>query len=204
MKYNHIVEGKFISRPNRFVAYVDIDGKTEKVHVKNTGRCRELLTENAIVYLEKSENGQRATAYDLIAVRKGERLVNMDSNAPNKAVGEWLLTKALFPSLKTVQAEKTYKNSRFDFYVETEEEKIFLEVKGVTLEKENAAYFPVGTCRKACGGTGGGKKGRLRGIYCFCDTDGGNGLFLSEPGDTAGFCAGTGTGGTGRGGNPCI
>lgn len=142
MKYNHIVEGKFISRPNRFVAYVDIDGKTEKVHVKNTGRCRELLTENAIVYLEKSENGQRATAYDLIAVRKGERLVNMDSNAPNKAVGEWLLTKAFFPSLKTVQAEKTYKNSRFDFYVETEEEKIFLEVKGVTLEKENAAYFP--------------------------------------------------------------
>lgn len=142
MKYNHIVEGKFISRPNRFIAYVDIDGKTEKVHVKNTGRCRELLTENAIVYLEKSENGQRATAYDLIAVRKGERLVNMDSNAPNKAVGEWLLTRELFPSLRTVQAEKTYKNSRFDFYVETEEEKIFLEVKGVTLEKGNAVYFP--------------------------------------------------------------
>lgn len=131
-----------MNRPNRFIAYVDINGKTEKVHVKNTGRCRELLVENAVVYLEKSENKERSTAYDMIAVKKGERMINMDSNAPNRAVGEWLLTKELFPSLKGVWAEKTYKNSRFDFYVETEEEKIFLEVKGVTLEKENAAFFP--------------------------------------------------------------
>lgn len=142
MKYNHITEGRFISRPNRFIAYVDIAGKTEKVHVKNTGRCRELLTDHADVYLEKSDNKERSTAYDLIAVKKAGRMINMDSNAPNKAVGEWLLTKELFPSLTGVIAEKTYKNSRFDFYVETEEEKIFLEVKGVTLEKENAAYFP--------------------------------------------------------------
>ncbi len=142
MKYDQITEGRFINRPNRFTAYVDICGKTEKVHVKNTGRCRELLTDHAEVYLEKSDKKERSTAYDLVAVRKADRMINMDSNAPNKAVGEWLLSKELFPSLKRVTAEKTYKNSRFDFYVETEEEKIFLEVKGVTLEKENAAYFP--------------------------------------------------------------
>lgn len=154
MRYGNIAEGKFISRPNRFIAYVAIGGKTEKVHVKNTGRCRELLTEDAVVYLEKSGGGgegsgnkrqggrKRVTEYDLVAVEKGSRVVNVDSNAPNRAVGEWLQGKELFPSLKTVQAEKTYKNSRFDFYVETEEDRIFLEVKGVTLEKENVAYFP--------------------------------------------------------------
>ena len=142
MNYKQIIEGRFISRPNRFIAYVDIAGQTEKVHVKNTGRCRELLTQQATVYLEKSENEARSTAYDLVAVKKGERMINMDSNAPNKAVGEWLLKKELFPDLTGVWAEKKYKNSRFDFYVETEQEKIFLEVKGVTLEKENGAYFP--------------------------------------------------------------
>lgn len=142
MEYERIAEGRFLSRQNRFIAYVDIGGKTEKVHVKNTGRCKELLVENAEVYLEKSGKEGRKTDYDLVAVRKGKRLINMDSNAPNKAVGEWLLKKELFPSLKEVRAEKTYKNSRFDFYIETEEEKIFLEVKGVTLERENGAYFP--------------------------------------------------------------
>ena len=142
MKYREIVEGRFKSRPNRFIAYVNIGGRQEKAHVKNTGRCKELLVDNAVVYLEKNEGGKRATAYDLVAVQKGNRLINMDSNAPNKAVGEWLLKKELFPSLKSIRAEKTYKNSRFDFYVETEEEKIFLEVKGVTLERENGAYFP--------------------------------------------------------------
>lgn len=142
MKYGKIIEGRFLSRPNRFIAYVNIGGRTEKVHVKNTGRCKELLVEEGTVYLEKSEKPGRTTNYDLIAVRKGERLINMDSNAPNKAVGEWLWKKELFPSLKSVRAEKTYKNSRFDFYVETQEDKVFLEVKGVTLERENGAYFP--------------------------------------------------------------
>lgn len=123
MKYSNITEAVFLSRPNRFIAYVDLDGKTEKVHVKNTGRCRELLTENAKVYLEKSTNAKRSTAYDLVAVKKGERIINMDSNAPNKAVGEWLSGKELFPTLREVRAEKTYKNSRFDFYVETQETK---------------------------------------------------------------------------------
>ncbi|TCL60598.1 A/G-specific DNA-adenine glycosylase [Kineothrix alysoides] len=131
-----------MERPNRFIAYVEINGKKEKVHVKNTGRCRELLTPGATVYLEKSDNGERATAYDLVSVKKGERMINMDSSAPNKAVHEWLLKKELFPGLKNVYPEKVYRNSRFDFYIETEEEKIFLEVKGVTLEKDNAVYFP--------------------------------------------------------------
>jgi len=142
MKYNNIVEGRFESRPNRFIAYVAMNGQREKVHVKNTGRCRELLTEQATVYLEKSDNAERSTAYDLVAVRKGKRLVNMDSQAPNKAVGEWLLTGELFPDVTEVKPEKTYGNSRFDFYVEAGERKIFVEVKGVTLERDDVVLFP--------------------------------------------------------------
>lgn len=142
MKYNNIAEGRFESRPNRFIAYVTVNGSREKVHVKNTGRCRELLTEQAVVYLEKSDNETRSTAYDLVAVKKGERMVNMDSQAPNKAVGEWLLTGELFPDVKEVKAEKTYGNSRFDFYVEADNRKIFMEVKGVTLERDGAVLFP--------------------------------------------------------------
>lgn len=149
MKYSNITEAVFLSRPNRFIAYVDLDGKTEKVHVKNTGRCRELLIDNAKVYLEKSTNAKRSTAYDLVAVKKGERIINMDSDAPNKAVGEWLSGKELFPTLREVRAEKTYKNSRFDFYVETQETKAFLEVKGVTLERDNAVYFPDAPSKRA-------------------------------------------------------
>lgn len=142
MRYENITKGRFISRPNRFIAYVDIGGAEERVHVKNTGRCGELLVDGAQVYLEKSGNNSRSTAYDLVAVKKGDRLINMDSNAPNKAVGEWLLKKELFPGLKYMQPEKTYGKSRLDFYVETEDKKIFLEVKGVTLERENVMYFP--------------------------------------------------------------
>lgn len=149
MKYDNITEGRFISRPNRFIAWVDIEGTLQKVHVKNTGRCRELLIEGAVVYLEKSGNAERTTAYDLVAVKKGSRMINMDSGAPNKAVNEWLLRSGLFSGIKTVKPETTYKNSRFDFYIETETEKIFLEVKGVTLEKENAAYFPDAPSQRA-------------------------------------------------------
>ena len=142
MQYNHITQGRFIERPNRFIAKVEIDGRVETVHVKNTGRCKELLTKGARVYLEKSDNAERSTAYDLVAVEKGERLINMDSQAPNKAVGEWLLEKELFPDLVLVRPETTYGNSRFDFYVETESEKIFMEVKGVTLEEDGMVRFP--------------------------------------------------------------
>lgn len=142
MKYSNIKRGRFESRPNRFIAYVDIDGKREKVHVKNTGRCRELLTEGAEVYLEKSDNPDRSTAYDLVAVKKGSCMINMDSQAPNQVVGEWLLKKELFPDTILVKPETTYRNSRFDFYVETNTDKIFLEVKGVTLEQDGIVLFP--------------------------------------------------------------
>ena len=145
MKYEHIVEGRFIERPNRFVAYVDIDGKREKVHVKNTGRCRELLQDNAQVFLSYSDNASRSTAYDLVAVKKGDRMVNMDSQAPNIAVKEWLEVgkeHTVFGKITYVKPEKTYENSRFDFYVEDGEERAFLEVKGVTLEDNGIVRFP--------------------------------------------------------------
>ena len=142
MRYKHIVQAVFTERPNRFIAYVDIDGKREKVHVKNTGRCRELLQPGAKVYLEKSDNPDRTTGYDLVAVQKGSLLINMDSQAPNKVVEEWLYQKELFPDLVSVRPETKYGNSRFDFYVETKQEKIFIEVKGVTLEEDGVVRFP--------------------------------------------------------------
>lgn len=140
MKYQNIVEGRFVSRPNRFVAHVDIGGKTEVCHVKNTGRCRELLTEGAQVWLEKAEpSAKRKTLYDLVAVRKGDRLINMDSGAPNAAAGEFLPT--VFPN-SIIRAEYSYGNSRFDFYIERDGRKILLEVKGVTLEEDGIVRFP--------------------------------------------------------------
>ena len=142
MKYHNITEGIFLERPNRFVAYVEIDGKREKVHVKNTGRCAELLIKGATVYLEKSDNPKRTTAYDLVAVSKNGRMINIDSQAPNRAVEEWLYTKQLFPDLSFVRPETKYGNSRFDFYVEAGDRKIFIEVKGVTLEQEDIVMFP--------------------------------------------------------------
>jgi len=142
MRYENIVKGRFIQRPNRFVAYVDIDGRREKAHVKNTGRCRELLIPGATVYLERSGNPARSTAYDLVAVEKEGRMINMDSQAPNRVVLEWLQSRQLFPNLVSVRPETAYGSSRFDFYIETTSEKIFMEVKGVTLEEEGEARFP--------------------------------------------------------------
>ncbi len=142
MKYNHIVQGEFLERPNRFIAYVNIAGRKETVHVKNTGRCKELLLPGAEVYLEKSDNPDRKTQYDLIGVKKGEMLVNMDSQAPNKVVEEWLRAGGLFPDVVTVKPETFYGNSRFDFYIETATERIFMEVKGVTLEENGVVRFP--------------------------------------------------------------
>lgn len=143
MKYKEIVTAKFIERPNRFIAYVDIAGEKTKVHVKNTGRCRELLREQARVYLEKSDNPGRSTAYDLVAVDKGGVLVNMDSNAPNKVVGEWLQSGGLYEDVRLVRPETVFGSSRFDFYVEgTSGRKAFVEVKGVTLENDGVAAFP--------------------------------------------------------------
>lgn len=142
MKYNHIVPGIFLERSNRFIAYVEIAGRKETVHVKNTGRCRELLQPGALVYLEKSDNPARKTQYDLVAVQKGNLLINMDSQAPNKVVEEWLRAGELFSDVVTVRPETTYGNSRFDFYVETSTERIFIEVKGVTLEENGVVRFP--------------------------------------------------------------
>ena len=142
MQYINCYKGRFLERPNRFIAYVDIDGQREKVHVKNTGRCKEILLPDVDVYLEKSDNPARSTAYDLVAARKGERIINIDSQAPNKAVLEWLKAGGLFPDLTLVRPETTFGNSRFDFYAEREGEKIFIEVKGVTQEAEDIVMFP--------------------------------------------------------------
>ncbi|MCI9336663.1 MAG: A/G-specific adenine glycosylase [Lachnospiraceae bacterium] len=146
MEYKHIIKGRFLERPNRFIARVEIDNdgepKAETVHVKNTGRCLELLQRDACVYLEKSGNPARSTAYDLVAVQKGERLVNMDSQAPNRAVEEWLRGGGFRPDVTLVKPEARYGSSRFDFYVEAGGERIFVEVKGVTLEEEGVVRFP--------------------------------------------------------------
>lgn len=146
MNYKKIIEGKFISRPNRFIANVEIQGKTETVHVKNTGRCGELLVHGNKVYLSVSDNPGRKTKYDLIAVEKqknnGSMLVNMDSQAPNDAVEEWLKKGKLFSENAFIRREATHGGSRFDFYIEDGSRRAFLEVKGVTLESDGTASFP--------------------------------------------------------------
>ncbi len=142
MQYENITTGIFLERPNRFLAKVEVEGCIETVHVKNTGRCRELLVPGAQVYLDRSHVPGRKTLYDLVAVQKGERLINMDSQAPNRAVDQWLQEGGLFPSPSLVRPETKYGNSRFDFYVEADGEKIFIEVKGVTLEEEGVVRFP--------------------------------------------------------------
>ena len=140
MKYENIVKGEFVDRPNRFIANVLINGKLEICHVKNTGRCKELLIKGATVYLHKSNNPNRKTKYDLIAVQKGERLVNMDSQIVNYVALEYLTY--MFEDITYVKPECKYGNSRFDIYVETATDKIFVEVKGVTLENGSVVRFP--------------------------------------------------------------
>ncbi len=147
MKYSRVIEGVFLERPNRFIARVSIKGKTETVHVKNTGRCRELLQPGTRVYLEEADRPGRKTKYDLIAaekLRKGlpSLLINMDSQAPNQAAEEWLKQGTLFSKQAQIRREVKYKNSRFDFYIQEGKRRIFLEVKGVTLEQEGRVSFP--------------------------------------------------------------
>ena len=142
MIYDNIYKARFISRPNRFIANIEINGQPYVAHVKNTGRCRELLVENATVFVQKADNPNRKTPYDLIGVLKGERMINMDSQIPNKVFGQWAQTGGFFGNLKLIKAEKTYGNSRFDYYLESETDKIFVEVKGVTLEEEGVVLFP--------------------------------------------------------------
>lgn len=146
MRYNDIVSGIFLKRPNRFIAHVMIDGREEIVHVKNTGRCRELLIPGVTVYLQQHDNPKRKTRFSLIAVQKGELLVNMDSQAPNKvmleALSQGLSLPGLMSPLTKIQQESTYGNSRFDFYVEAGKQHAYLEIKGVTLEEGGVAKFP--------------------------------------------------------------
>ncbi|MBQ3557568.1 MAG: DNA/RNA nuclease SfsA [Oscillospiraceae bacterium] len=142
MQYKTIVPGRFIDRPNRFIAHVEIDGRAQTVHVKNTGRCRELLVPGATVYVQHSDAPNRKTAWDLIAVEKGERLINMDAQAPNKVFGEWVQAGNFLPNLTLLRPETRYGDSRFDFYVEAGGEKHFVEVKGVTLEQDGVVRFP--------------------------------------------------------------
>ena len=142
MHYENMEPAVFISRPNRFVAYVEQAGKQEICHVKNTGRCRELLIPGAELYVQRSDNPARKTALDLISVKKGAQWVNMDSQAPNKAAAEWLKNGGLGTKEILVRPEYKYENSRFDFYLETEGRKAFMEVKGVTLEEDGTARFP--------------------------------------------------------------
>lgn len=142
MKYPNILPAVFVARPNRFVAQVIIDGKPETVHVKNTGRCRELLIPGATVWLTGSANRARKTAYDLVAVQKGPRLINMDAQAPNRVFAEWAGNGGFVPGLTLLKAEQTHGDSRFDFYWEAGDRRGFAEVKGVTLEREGAVFFP--------------------------------------------------------------
>ena len=142
MEYKNIHIATFKSRPNRFIAHVELEGETVVAHVKNTGRCRELLIPGARVLLEASDNPLRKTKYDLVSVYKGDRLVNMDSQAPNRLFCEWIKAGNLFTDCTLIKPETTFLKSRFDFYVEADGEKHFIEVKGVTLEKDNRVLFP--------------------------------------------------------------
>jgi len=139
MQYQQIKRGRFIARPNRFMATVEMDGQVETVHVKNTGRCRELLLPSAKVILAKADNPQRKTRYDLVAVEKASLgLVNIDSQVPNKIVQEWLANQ----DFDYVKPEYRFGDSRLDFYMEKRGKKYLLEVKGCTLEREGIGYFP--------------------------------------------------------------
>ena len=141
MTYENMVPGIFLVRPNRFIAHVQIGGQTEIVHVKNTGRCRELLVPGCTVYCQRSSNPNRKTAFDLIAVQKGDRLINMDSQAPNRAAGEWLSSGGL-GEISELKAEVKHGDSRYDFSFLKDGKRCFLEVKGCTLEHDGVCAFP--------------------------------------------------------------
>ncbi len=140
MKYKKIIPARFISRPNRFTAFAEIDGRQEQCHVMNTGRMRELLVPGAEIFLCPAENTKRKTKYDVVAVRRGNEIVNIDSLAPNRVAAEYIPT--LFPGCKLIRPETKFGSSRFDFYIEDSFDKIFLEVKGVTLNCAGEARFP--------------------------------------------------------------
>ena len=141
MNYQTVVPGQFLSRPNRFIAHIEIGGKEELCHVKNTGRCRELLQPGCTVYCLDAQSPSRKTRYDLIAVQKGNRLINMDSQAPNAAAKQWLLSGGL-GAITELKPESRHGDSRFDFSFQKDGIPCFLEVKGVTLEQDGVCAFP--------------------------------------------------------------
>ncbi|MCL1913113.1 MAG: DNA/RNA nuclease SfsA [Eubacteriaceae bacterium] len=142
MKYENITQAKFIDRPNRFIANIEIRGKPEICHVKNTGRCKELLISGAKIYVQESGSKTRKTKYDLISVEKNGKLVNIDSQAPNKVFAEWIRQGNLFCKEAVIKTEAKHASSRFDFYIEDKGNKSFIETKGATLEKDGIAMFP--------------------------------------------------------------
>ena len=141
MYYENMVPGIFLRRPNRFIAHVEIQGQEQVCHVKNTGRCRELLVPGAQVWCQHWDKPERKTSYDLITVQKGDRLINMDSQAPNAAAKEWLLAGGL-GEITELKPERTWEDSRFDFSFQKDGKLCFLEVKGVTLETDGVCAFP--------------------------------------------------------------
>ncbi len=142
MRYEHVIMGRFLCRPNRFVAHVQVGEETVVCHVKNTGRCRELFLPGAQVVLAKSRNPARKTAYDVVAVYKGDRLINIDSQAPNRVFQEWAQSGGFLPEVSLIRPEYAYGRSRLDFYVEAGGKRCLIEVKGVTLEADGHARFP--------------------------------------------------------------
>ncbi|NLM15852.1 MAG: DNA/RNA nuclease SfsA [Clostridiaceae bacterium] len=142
MKYENIRPAIFLHRPNRFVAEIELDGRTEICHVKNTGRCQELLIPGVRVWVQEQDSHKRKTKYDLITVQKGDRLVNIDSQVPNKVVARWLPHSGLFRNLTAIYPEFRFGGSRFDFCVEEKARRVLIEVKGVTLEQGGVALFP--------------------------------------------------------------
>lgn len=142
MRYHEVIEGRFLQRPNRFVAHVETADGIQICHVKNTGRCRELLVPDAAVYLERAGNPARKTAYDLIAVKKGNLLINMDAQAPNPVFQEWAAQGNFLPDVQSIRSEYRYGESRLDFAVYTRAGLHLVEVKGVTLEEDGVVRFP--------------------------------------------------------------
>ena len=142
MIYENIRWAYFLDRPNRFIANIEIDGKSELCHVKNTGRCKELLTKGARIFVQEKDIPTRKTKYDLISVYKGERLVNIDSQAPNRVFEQWVAYSGLFMNIERIQPEYRIGGSRFDFYIEADGRRSVIEVKGVTLERDGIALFP--------------------------------------------------------------
>ena len=150
IEYPNMVQGRFLARPNRFVAHVELNGKMEICHVKNTGRCRELLQPGAAVWCQHHDDPGRKTAWSLITVQKGNRLVNMDSQVPNRAAREYLERGGLGFVPEFVKPEQTFGQSRFDLYYEAGDRKGFVEVKGVTLEEDGVARFPDAPTERGC------------------------------------------------------